>query len=99
MNDLLEYAKPREKVMRALPAVLHEIRKLPRKYVAEILLNIVGDPFEEWANGQINLRNAKYKEEHDENLGLDEECMAVFQRSTSIASKYIAEAFCIELVH
>ena len=47
MEDLLEYAKQRENVMRALPAVQHEILKLPRKYVAEVILNIMGDPFQE----------------------------------------------------
>ena len=98
MDDLLAYATHRENVMRALPAVQHEIRKLPRKYVAEVILNIVGDPFEEWANQQISVRNAKYKEEHDENLGLDEECEAGFQKSTSIACKYPAEGSSFQLV-
>ena len=98
MEDLLTYARQREDVMRALPAVQHEILKLPKKYVAEVILNIVGDPFEEWVSAQINARNAKYKEEHEENLDLDSSVEEVFQNSTTVASKYAAETFNLVLV-
>ena len=98
MEDLLVYARQRDAVMRALPAVQHEILKLPKKYVAEIILNIVGDPFQEWVDEQIRVRNAKYKEDHDENVDLDSEVEAVYQKSTSIACKYPAVAFHRQLV-
>jgi len=76
--------------MRALPAVTHEILKLPREFLGNTIMTIVGDPFQEWVDEQVRVRNAKYKEEHDENLGLDEEVYAVVQRSSSVASKYSA---------
>ena len=76
--------------MRALPAVANEILKLPREYIGNVILNIVGDPFELWVDQQIKARDAKYKEEHDKNLELDEEVQAAFQKSTSIGSKYFS---------
>ena len=97
MEDLLVYARQREDVMRALPAVQHEILKLPKKYVAEIILNIVGDAFQEWVDEQIRVRYAKYKEDHDENVDLDSEVEAVYQKSTSIASKFHVVTFYLRL--
>ena len=79
--------------MQALPAVPHEILKLPREYVGNVIRTIVGESFQDWVDEQIRVRNAKYKEEHDENLGLDEEVYEVVQRSSSVASKYFLVIF------
>ena len=35
-------------VMRALPVIDKEIRKLPRSYIANVIYTIVGDKFNEW---------------------------------------------------
>jgi hypothetical protein len=64
--------------MMALPSVKHEILKLPREFIGNVIATIVGDPFYEWVDEQIQIRNAKFKEEHDQNLELDEEVEAVF---------------------
>jgi peptide subunit release factor RF-3 len=95
VEDLLAYAKQREDVMRALPAVQHEILKLPREYLGNVIITIVGDPFQEWVDAQISARNAKYKEEHDQNLEVDSEVEAAYLKSTSIGSKFVASHFFI----
>ena len=97
VEDLLTYAKQREDVMRALPAVQHEILKLPREYLGNVIVTIVGDHFQEWVDEQIRVRNAKYKEEHDQNLEVDSEVEAAYQRSTSIGSKYFTTHFFTQL--
>ena len=75
--------------MKALPAVVKETLKLPREYIGNVIATIVGEPFYEWVDEQITIRNAKFKEDHDQNLELDEEVEAIFQKSTSIGSKYL----------
>ena len=73
--------------MKALPAVQNEILKLPRSYIGDVIATIVGDPFYDWVDERIRIRHAKFKEEHEQNLELDEEVAAVYQASTSIGSK------------
>ena len=40
-------------VMRALPVVMKEIRKLPRNYIANVIYTIVGDKFNEWVQQKV----------------------------------------------
>ena len=75
--------------MKALPSVKHEILKLPREFIGNVIATIVGDPFYEWVDEQIKIRNAKFKEEHDQFLELDEGVATVVVGSTSISCKYL----------
>ena len=48
IDALLDYGKMYPEVMRCLPAVEKEIRKLPREYIGNVIYTIVGDPFNQW---------------------------------------------------
>ena len=46
-------------VMMALPIEQREIEKLPRAYIANVIYTVVGQPFKEWVDGVIAMRNDK----------------------------------------
>ena len=81
-------------VMRALPVVMKEIRKLPRNYIANILYTIVGDKFNEWVQQKVQVRNAKVAEDRDMNVDLDPEIAEIFKNSTAVSGKYSFTDYC-----
>ena len=76
-------------VMRALPSVSKEVKKLPRNYIANVIHTIVGDKFNEWVQEKVNARNAKVAEDQNMNIDLDPEIAEIFQKSTSVSGKYL----------
>ena len=42
-----------------------EIEKLPREYVGDVIVSIVGDPFVKWKEERITARNKKIAEKQN----------------------------------
>ena len=40
-------------VMRALPSVSKEVKKLPRNYIANVIYTIVGEKFNDWVQEKV----------------------------------------------
>ena len=78
MEDLLTYARTKPEAMRALPLVDHEILRYPRDFIGHVLATIIGESFDVWVDERVRERNAKYKEEHDCQIELDEEVAAIY---------------------
>ena len=74
-------------VMRALPVIDKEIRKLPRSYIANVIYTIVGDKFNDWVQEKVRARNEKVADDHDMNIDLDPEIAEIFKKSTSVSGK------------
>ena len=68
IKDLLEFAKPYDEVLAALPLVKTEIDKLPRQYIANIISTIVGKVFDELIDARVNARHEKRALEGDFNI-------------------------------
>merc|ERR1712091_168034 len=73
IKDLLEFARPYDEVIAALPQVKTEIDKLPRQYIANIISTLVGKPFDEWIDERVNARHEKRAEENNLNIQMDPE--------------------------
>ena len=58
-NTMLNHAVNWPPVMMALPVEQREIEKLPRAYIANVIYTVVGQPFKEWVDGVIAMRNDK----------------------------------------
>ena len=78
VEKLMVEAKKYPNVMRALPEVEKEILKLPRAYIGNVMVTLMGDPFERWVEQRIQERNAKLKDERELELELDEDIAAIF---------------------
>ncbi len=74
-------------VMLALPAVDSEIKNLPRDYLGNVIITILGDQFQQWVDDRVLERNEKRKEEGKQNVEMDPEVEAAFRASTSVGSK------------
>ena len=59
--------------MKALPLVEKEISKLPRAYIGNIMMTIIGEQFAHWVEERVKERNAKIKEEREMGLEMDPE--------------------------
>ena len=57
--------------MKALPTGEKEIEKLPRQYIANIIHTIVGKPFQEWIDAQLEARHAELAEKKEMFIELD----------------------------
>ena len=66
-----------------------EIEKLPRDYIGDVIMSIVGDPFVQWKEERINARNQRVIEKQDQNCGMDPEIAVAFRASTAISCKYL----------
>ena len=75
--------------MKCLPMVEHEIEKLPRQYIANVIYTVEGDPFAEWVEERITQRNYKIVNSKDMLIEMDPEIMSIFKASTAVSGKYI----------
>ena len=65
IKSLLKFAKDYPDVMFILPENEGEIRKLLREWLGNVIYTIVGQPFQQWVNQQVDARNAKLKKENE----------------------------------
>ena len=56
IEDMMEYARPVDSVMNALPP-LNECAKVPRAYIANVIYSLVGEHFQQWVKARIDARN------------------------------------------
>ncbi len=88
VKDILAYIQDKPEVMLALPAVESEIKNLPRDYLGNVIITILGDEFQQWVDDRVVERNEKRKEEGKQNVEMDPEVEAAFRASTSVGSKF-----------
>ena len=91
LQKILHQASANEDVWPYFPDQ-KDIHKLPRQWVVNILYTIVGRPFADWVQEQINGRNEKLANDHNLMIELDPEIAAAFKASTQISSKSFAES-------
>ena len=60
-----------------LPEDKGEIKKLPREFLGNVIYKIVGEPFQQWVNKQIDLRNQKMKKDKELEVELDPEILRI----------------------
>ena len=58
--DMLGFLEKWPRVFDYLP-IEKEIHKLPRQYLANVIITIVKAPFQEWVDQQIGVKNDKIK--------------------------------------
>ncbi|MCS5594173.1 MAG: hypothetical protein NZ730_06480 [Porticoccaceae bacterium] len=97
IKDILAYIQNKPEVMLALPAVESEIKNLPRDYLGNVVITILGDEFQQWVDDRVLERNTKRKEEGEMNIELDPEVEAAFRASTSVGSTSNNLSLCLNL--
>ena len=58
IEAMIEWGNQYPDVVRALPSVAREVKKLHRQYIANLIYTLVGEPFKQWVNRIIEERNA-----------------------------------------
>ena len=88
-DDLIGYAKQynRGVIMRALPSIEKEIKKLPREYLANLIQTIAKDNFTRWCKVRIEARNKKLTDDRDLAIHMDQSIAAIFNASNAISGK------------
>ena len=69
IDDMLVFAEQYPEVMEAFPIVRHEVDKLPRAYIANVIHTLVGQPFAQFINKRANKRNEKVTKERSDRHG------------------------------
>lgn len=64
MIQFAENHKQGESLM-ALPEPMKEVLKMPSAYISNVLYTMIGQPFKDWVNEQIEKGNAKIVEEQN----------------------------------
>ena len=67
--------------------IAKELLKLPRQWIINVAVTVVGEPFRAWVKEQISARNIKVATEKDLNISLDPEIAACFRASNAVSCK------------
>ena len=87
ITTMLTFAQDYPTVSQCLPSEPREVLKLPRDYVANIIHTLVGEPFAQWVQAQVQARNAKIAAERDMMVDLDPEIATLFNSSTAVSGR------------
>ena len=87
VEKMLDYANMFPQVMKAFPSNRKEIEKFPRQYIANVIHTVVGQPFQQWVDMQLESRNAELAEKKEMYIELDPQIEAVFKASTAVSGK------------
>ena len=61
-----------------MPAVVTEIDKLPRAYIANVIYTVVGEPFRQWVDQVCEERNKKVIESQNMEITMDQDIYDAF---------------------
>ena len=78
--------------MRAYFPVEHELEKLPREWICNVVYTKLGADFEAWVKERIDARNKEAMQKADGEISVDPRIAAAFHASTHVSSKYFAAA-------
>ena len=87
IDSIYEYGKMYPEVMKCLPELEEETKKMPRQYLANIVYTVVGKPFYDWVDGKVEERNKKVINEANMGIEMDPEIAAIFKASTAVSGK------------
>ena len=65
-----------------------ELPKVPRQWLANVIFSIIGQPFADWVDSVIQMRNSKIVANDNKFVAMDPEVYAAFQASTQVSSKF-----------
>ena len=71
--------------MKALP-VPKECLRLERSYLSNLIYSIIGKPYRDWVDAQVNKRNHKVAVEGNQFISMDPEIANVFRASTQVST-------------
>lgn len=66
----------------------HEIEKLPREWICNVIYSVIGKPFLGWVEARIEKRNDEAVKKADGHLAMDPRIAAAFRASNHVSSKY-----------
>ena len=75
------------------PQVVHylpdakDVPRLPRQWILNVVFTVVGRPFADWVNRQVEDRNATRASEQNLMIDLDPEVAEAFAQSTHVSTR------------
>ena len=85
VEDIMDWARSKPEVWEALPEAEHEISKLPKQNLANIVYTRAGSPFKRWVDGRMTERNERMMNTKNMNIELDPEINTIFMNSTAVS--------------
>jgi hypothetical protein len=67
--------------------IAKEVTKLPKQWIVNVALTVLGAPFKEWIKQAISDRNIKVAVQKDLNIGFDPELAAAYRSSNAVSRK------------
>ena len=90
IDDILGQVFSFPEVKEYLPSS-RDLHRLPRQWIANVFMSVVGKPFKVWVDGLVADRNEKLATEQNLMIDMDPEILAAFQGSTQISSTYLSK--------
>ena len=72
-------------IMRALPSVEKEIKKLPREYLGNVIQTIAKENFTAWVKQRVETRNQKLADDRDLAIHMDQSIADIFHASNAVS--------------
>lgn len=85
IKDILDFVLGDAAVQNALPSP-KECLRLERAYICNVAYSIIGEPFRNWVEKQVNERNEKIAVEGNQYINMDPEIARIFQASTQVST-------------
>ena len=81
-----EFAKKFPECMKAFPEDKHEMEKLPRQYVINVIYTLVGQPFRAWVDQLVDNRHEEIAESKQLYIEMDPEIAEIYNRSKAVST-------------
>lgn len=85
-------------IMRALPSVEKEIKKLPREYLGNVIQTIAKEDFTAWVKQRVEVRNCKLADDRDLAIHMDQSIADIFNASNAVSGRILSFIFSLFLI-
>ena len=85
IKDILDFVLGDAAVQNALPST-KECLRLERSFICNVAYSIIGEPFKDWVDKQVNERNERVAIDGNQYISMDPEIARVYQASTQVST-------------
>jgi hypothetical protein len=87
IENFFKFAKEHPQVLEYFPDE-RDWDRLPRKYVADVIHSVIGDPFVKFIESFKNARNLKITQKDSVKVQLREDLVKILQKTHQVSSRY-----------
>ena len=86
LEEFIKFAKDHPEALKYLPDE-RDLLNLQRQYIIDIIYTVIGQPFKEWVDERILIRNNKLKVTRNLDIAMDSRIVEIFLKSAHISSR------------